>query len=103
MTVNKDLLGRQPKHLNHFVHQFVCFKFARFDFACFNFDLYVFPCLEVPRLLRQRRNSMKSLEKALGRSRAECKDFSTLRKKFCKKIQVDGLGNIATLSSTSQR
>ena len=38
MTVNKALLGRQPKHLNHFVHQFVHFKFARFDFACFNFN-----------------------------------------------------------------
>ena len=34
-TVNKALLGRQPKHLNHFVHQFVCFKFARFDFCLF--------------------------------------------------------------------
>ena len=60
-TVNKALLWRQPKHLNHFVHQFVCFKFARFDFACFNFDLYLLPCLEVPRLLRRRRNNMESL------------------------------------------
>ena len=25
-TVNKALLGRQPKLLNHFHHQFVCFK-----------------------------------------------------------------------------
>ena len=51
-TVNKVLLGRQPKHLNHFDHQFVCFEFAWFDFTCFNFDLYVLPCSEVPRMLR---------------------------------------------------
>ena len=43
-TVNKALLGRQPKHLNHFGHQFFCFKFARFDFSCFNFDVFVLQC-----------------------------------------------------------
>ena len=37
-TVNKALLRRKPKHLNHFVHQFVRFKFARFDFSYFNFN-----------------------------------------------------------------
>ena len=80
MIVNKALLGRQPKLLNHFVHQFVCFKFARFDFSCFNFDVFVLQCSEVPRLLWQGRNSMESLVQALGRSRAECKEFSTHRK-----------------------
>ena len=25
-TVNKALIGRQPKLLNHFGHQFFCFK-----------------------------------------------------------------------------
>ena len=43
-TLNKALLRRQPKHLNHFGHQFVCFEFAWFDFPCFDFDLYVLPC-----------------------------------------------------------
>ena len=80
MIVNKALLGRQFKLLNHFVHQFVCFKFARFDFACFNFDVFVLQCSEVSRLLWQGRNSMESLVQALGRSRAECKEFSTHRK-----------------------
>ena len=78
--VNKALLGRQPKLLNHFVHKFVFFKLARFDFACFNFDVFVLQCSEVSRLLRRRRNSMESLVRALGRSRAECKEFSTLIK-----------------------
>ena len=39
---------------------------------------------------------MESLVQALGRSRAKCREFSTLRKKNCKKILVDGLGNVAT-------
>ena len=78
-TVNKVLLGRQPKILNHFGHQFVCFKFSRFDFACFNFDVFVLQCSEVLRLLWRRRNNMESFVQALGRSRAECREFSTLR------------------------
>ena len=99
-TINKVLLRRQPKHLNHFVHQFVCFQFARFDFACFN--LYLLPCSKVAKFLQRRRNTMESLVQALGRSRAESKEFSTIRKVFfffCKKKQilVDGLGNVATL------
>ena len=78
-TLNKALLRRQPKHLNHFVHQFVFFffEFAWFDFTCFDFDLYVLSCSEVPRLLWRRRESMESLVLALGMSRAECRDFST--------------------------
>ena len=52
-----------------------------FDFACFNFDLYVLQCSDVPRLLQRRRNSMERLVQALGRSRAECREFSKLRKK----------------------
>ena len=80
MTLNKALLGRQHKNLNHFVHQFFCFEFAWFDFTCF--DLYVLPCAEVLRLLRRRRDSMESLVQALGRSRVECREFSTLRKIF---------------------
>ena len=59
--VNKALLGRQPKFLNDFVHQFFCFKFARFDFSCFNFYVFVLQCSEVPRLLWRRKNSMESL------------------------------------------
>ena len=81
-TLNKALLWRQPKHLNHSVHQFVCFEFSWFDFTCFDFDLYVLPCTEVPRLLRRRRYSKESLVQALGMSRAECREFSTLRKTF---------------------
>ena len=38
-TLNNALLGRQPKHLNHFVHKFFCFEIAWFDFTCFDFDL----------------------------------------------------------------
>ena len=79
-TVNKALLERQPKLLNHFGHKFVCFKFTRFDISCFNFDVFVLQCSEVSRLLWRRRNSMESFVQALGRSRAECKEFSTLRK-----------------------
>ena len=78
-TVNKALLGRQPKLLNPFRHQFFCFKLARFDFACFNFYVFVLQCSEIPRLLRRRRNSMESFVQASGKSKAECKEFSTLR------------------------
>ena len=59
--VNKALLGRQPKLLNHFIHQLVCFKFAKFEFSCFNFDVFVLQCSKVSRLLGQRKNSMESL------------------------------------------
>ena len=80
-TVNKVLLGRQPKILNHFGHHFYFFlKFARFDFACFNFDVFVLQCSKVLRLLWQRRNSMESFVQALGKNKAECREFSTLRK-----------------------
>ena len=58
--VNKALLERQPKHLNHFVHQFVYLKFARFYFSCFNLNLYLLPCSKLPRLLRRRRNINES-------------------------------------------
>ena len=101
-TISKALLERQHKHLNHFIHRFFCFKFARFDFACFNFDLYVLPCSKVPRLLWRRRNIMESLVQPLGRSRSERKEFSTLRNKFCKKILVDGIGNFVILGSMSR-
>ena len=83
-TLNKAQLRRQPKNLNHFVHQFYCFDFAWFYFDCFDFDLYVLPCSEVPRLLRQRRYGMESLVQDLGMSRAKCREFSTLKKNFKK-------------------
>ena len=81
------------------VISFSYFKFARFDFACFNFDVFVLQCFEVPRLLRLKRNSMESFVQALGKRKAECSEFSTLKKIFVNKIRVDGLGNIATLGS----
>ena len=72
-TVNKVLLRRQPKLLNPFGHQFFfSFKLAMFDFACFNFDVFVLQFSEVPRLLRQRRNSMESFVQTLGKSKVEC-------------------------------
>ena len=78
-TVNKVLLGRQPKLLNPFGHQFFfSFKLARFDFSCFNFDVFVLQYSEVPRLLRQRRNSMESFVQTLGKSKAESRKFSPL-------------------------
>ena len=40
-TVNKALLGRQPKPLNYCGLQFSYFKFARFTFAYFNFIAFV--------------------------------------------------------------
>ena len=78
------------------------------------------PCSEVSGLLRQIRNSMESLVQALRRSRAECMEFSILRKKICEKkklwLMVSGtlqrwaqrrdvennpLEYVATLDSTS--
>ena len=41
---------------------------------------------------------MESFVQALGKSKAECREFSTLRK-FLQKFLVDGPGNIATLGS----
>ena len=56
---------------------------------------------EVPRLSRQRRDSMESFVQALGEVKLNARSFLH-SENFCKNFLVDGLKNVATLDSTSR-